>query len=208
MLFRTLQILVLTLMALGAVAATTTVVDMPWDRTVVVNAASSRAELVDRPALDFTLPDLEGRPVQLSQLRGELVFVNFWATWCAPCREEIPSMIELAASMQGRPFRMVAISQDEDRAALDAFVAEFGLDETQILVLHDPEGEVARAWGTELLPESYLVDREGTVAFRFQNSRDWTAPEVGSILERMLVNRWRVRPALHAGMGASAPQAR
>jgi thiol-disulfide isomerase/thioredoxin len=176
---------------------------LPYDRTFIQQANSQRAELVDRPSRDFVLSDLNGNPVSLASLRGRVVFVNFWATWCAPCREEIPSMIELASRLSDRPFTMLAISQDEDLDALAAFVQEFDLDASQVVVLSDPEGDVATAWGTVLLPETYLVDPDGQIALRFQNSRDWTAPEFAGMMERMMVRRWRQESGMESLLGAT-----
>jgi thiol-disulfide isomerase/thioredoxin len=170
----------------------TGVSDERYDRLVLQAASGADAELVDLPARDFTLVNLDGEPVSLSSFRGRVVFLNFWATWCPPCREEFPSMIELASALADRPFVMLAVSQDEDRAVLDADVQELGLDRSSVVVLHDPTGETARMWGSLLLPETYLIDPDGTVAFRFQNSRDWSQPGFRQIIERMAVRRWRI----------------
>lgn len=203
MAWQTLRVFLMTMFLLALVAATTAFVDLPYDRTFIQQANSQRAELVDQPSRDFVLSDLNGNPVSLASLRGRVVFVNFWATWCAPCREEIPSMIELASRLSDRPFTMLAISQDEDLEALSAFVQEFDLDASQVVVLSDPEGDVATAWGTVLLPETYLVDPEGQIALRFQNSRDWTAPEFAGMMERMMVRRWRQESGMESLLGGT-----
>jgi thiol-disulfide isomerase/thioredoxin len=197
----TFRIFLMTMFLLALVAATTAVVDLPYDRTFIQQANSQRAQVLDEPSRDFALSDLNGNRVTLASLRGRVVFVNFWATWCAPCREEIPAMIELASRMSDRPFTMLAISQDEDLDALRAFVQEFELDASRVVVLSDPDGEVATAWGTVLLPETYLVDPAGQVALRFQNARDWTAPEFAGMMERMMVRRWRQESGLQSLLG-------
>lgn len=102
-------------------------------------------------------------------------------------------MLQLAASMQGRPFRMVAVSQDDDDAALRAFAAEFGMDPALVLILRDPEGAVARRFGTELLPETYMIDPDGVIVARFANERDWTGGDFRGVIERMAQRRWRAR---------------
>jgi peroxiredoxin len=181
------------LLAVFAVGwATVAVSDERYDRLVLDAAMATQAELVDLPAPDFVLPDLDGNLVSLSSFRGNVVFLNYWATWCPPCREEFPAMLELAEAMRDRPFRMVTISQDEDRAALDAFLSDLGVDPSLVTVLHDPQGEVARAWGTLLLPETYFIDPDGIIAFRYQNSRTWSESSYRQILERMAVRRWKV----------------
>ncbi len=101
-------------------------------------------------------------------------------------------MLELAGAMRDRPFRMVAVSQDEDRRSLDAFLSDLGVDPGLVTVLHDPSGDVARSWGTLLLPETYFIDPDGVVAFRYQNSRTWSESSYRQILERLAVRRWKV----------------
>jgi len=204
--WQTLRVFLMTVFLLALVAATTTFVDLPYDRTFIQQANSQQAQVLDEPSRDFVLSDLNGNRVSLASLRGRVVFVNFWATWCAPCREEIPAMIELASRMSDRPFTMLAISQDEDLDALRTFVQEFDLGESSVVVLSDPEGDVATAWGTVLLPETYLVDPVGQVALRFQNARDWTAPEFAGMMERMMVRRWRQESGMESLLGELSRQ--
>lgn len=173
------------------VGAVVMVDDEPLDRLVLDSLAQTDGQLVDAPAAPFVLEDLDGNPVALEDLRGEAVFLNFWATWCPPCREELPSMMVLAEQMEGRPFRMVAASQDDSHEELVAFLLEFGVDPSRILVLLDIDGEVARRYGTELLPETYLIDGDGTIVAKYANTRDWTDPAFRSILERMITRTWR-----------------
>lgn len=164
-----------------------------YDRLVVDSLIAERGELVDRQATPWELRDLDGNVHTLGSLRGQVVFLNFWASWCAPCRREFPSMMELQQTMDGREFRMVAISQDEDEAALRAFIEEIGVDTDRILVLRDPDGELTRRYGTELLPETYLIDTEGSIVARFANERDWTSDSIRGVIERMAQRRWRAR---------------
>jgi thiol-disulfide isomerase/thioredoxin len=131
--------------------------------------------IIEEEAESFTLTDLAGNPITLSALRGNVIFLNFWASWCPPCREEMPSMMALAESMEGRPFKMVTVSQDEDLGALRAFLQETHTNADDVLVLRDPGGELTRSWGTQLLPETYAIDGDGLVLARFMGARDWSS---------------------------------
>jgi thiol-disulfide isomerase/thioredoxin len=190
---RILQIALMVLATFTTVAAVEAGDRDRYDRLVVDSLIAERGELVDRQATPWELRDLDGNVHTLGSLRGQVVFLNFWASWCAPCRREFPSMMELQQTMDGREFRMVAISQDEDEAALRAFIEEIGVDTDRILVLRDPDGELTRRYGTELLPETYLIDTEGSIVARFANERDWTSDSIRGVIERMAQRRWRAR---------------
>ncbi len=137
---------------------------------------------------DFELRTLEGGSVQLSALEGELVFLNFWATWCPPCLEELPDMAALARQLGGRGFRMVAVSQDEDWQTLRGFFQRAGGVPAGLTVALDPGGRLARLYGTEKLPETYVIGRRGSVLARFINAQPWEAPEMVAWFERALAS--------------------
>lgn len=163
----------------------------PYDRHVVDVLRETGGELVDERAPEFALVDLDGETHRLSDYRGRAVFVNFWASWCVPCREEFPAMQALARELEGRPFVMIAISLDEDEAAMRSFLTRMGVGD-ELLVLRDPEGQVSRQWGTLLLPESYVVDPDGTIVARYPNVRTWTDDMYRQLLERVMVRGWRI----------------
>lgn len=165
--------------------------DEPYDRATVAAMRRSDAELVDRRAVDFELPGDEG-PVRLSSYRGRAVLVNFWASWCAPCREELPSMVDLAEDLRGRPFVMLAVSLDEDEAAMRGLWNQTGASRSPIVLARDASGELAPAWGTRLLPETYLVDPDGVVVARFAGPRDWASPDIRLVIERTMLRRWKL----------------
>lgn len=123
------------------------------------------------PAPDFTLPVGEtNQGLQLSQLKGQWVFVNFWATWCPPCRDEMPSM-EMLNRRFGNQMKMVAISVDEDWKEVNRF---FGEEQPSFTVLWDKSKQVAtRMYGTRKFPESFLISPEGNVVVKFVGPRDW-----------------------------------
>lgn len=113
------------------------------------------------PAPDFALADLDGRRHRLSDYRGKVVFLNIWATWCLPCRMEMPSMERLHRRLQGQDFIMLAVSEDEDGAtAVRPFVDELGLT---FPILLDPQGVLPPRYGVTGYPETFIIDREGKV---------------------------------------------
>lgn len=132
-------------------------------------------------APDFTLNDLSGRPVQLSSLKGKVVLLNFWATWCPPCREEIPSMFRLNQAMQGKPFQMLAVSIDE--GGKDAVQAFFKKGGAALPALLDTDGKVARRYGTTGVPETFVIDAKGVIMKKIIGPIDWSSPQVLAALD-------------------------
>ncbi|QXE90631.1 TlpA family protein disulfide reductase [Geomonas subterranea] len=155
-----------------------------------VAAAGCTKKSADLPAVegnaapDFTLKDLSGKPVQLSTLKGKLVLVNFWATWCPPCREEIPSMVKLNQVMQGKNFQMLAISIDEGgKGAVEEFFKRGGVTLPALL---DTDGQVARRYGTTGVPETFVVDPKGVIRKKVVGGLDWSNPEVIQALQEIM----------------------
>jgi peroxiredoxin len=133
----------------------------------------------------FTLAGSDGRTYRLADFRGKVVLVNFWATWCAPCRREMPSMQRLWTLMRGEDFQMVAIDVGEDVAALSGFIAALGAP-IEFPVLLDHDASVSDAWPVIGLPTSFLVDRRGRLAYRALGGREWDSPAlVDSIRDLM-----------------------
>jgi thiol-disulfide isomerase/thioredoxin len=125
------------------------------------------------PAPEVTLPSGDGAPeVSLSAMRGKWVLVNFWATWCAPCRDEMPSMEMLNRRFQRDklPIELVAITVDEDWRQVNRF---FGDTRPTFHVLWDREKRASFTYGTRKFPETYLIDPEGRIAAKFVGPRDW-----------------------------------
>jgi thiol-disulfide isomerase/thioredoxin len=114
-------------------------------------------ELEKNGLKDFSLPEFEtDKSFSLAQFKGQVVLLNFWATWCVPCVKEIPSMIHLAEKMQGK-LVILALSQDKEASDLKAFLKAFAPYPENFHVLWDKERKVADAYGTEVLPESYVI---------------------------------------------------
>ena len=152
---------------------------------VVALAACTRKEetkpaLEGNPAPDFALSDLSGHKVRLSDLKGKVVLVNFWATWCPPCREEVPSMANLNRLMAGKPFQMLAISIDQEgKQAIEAFFSRAGVTLPALL---DSNGAIGKLYGITGVPETFIVDRKGVIMKKVVGGLDWSAPEVVAFL--------------------------
>lgn len=112
-------------------------------------------------APDFTLPTLDGGEVTLSDYRGKVVLINIWATWCEPCREEMPYMESQYKNLEGQDFEILAISQDRrGNEDVQPFVDEFGLT---FPILLDPDKDVGELYQTSKFPESFIIDRDGFI---------------------------------------------
>jgi cytochrome c biogenesis protein CcmG/thiol:disulfide interchange protein DsbE len=132
----------------------------------------------------FTLPRLgSDAAVTLSDLRGKVVLVNFWATWCKSCADEMPAMERLYRNLQGGDFEMLAISVGEDPAVVSAFRDRVGFTFPTLI---DRNRTVAVEWQTFALPESLLIDRDGTILERYVGPRDWDAPAYLARIQRLL----------------------
>ena len=147
-----------------------------------------------RVAPDFAVPDLDGQAVHLSAFRGRVVLVNLWATWCPPCREEMPSMERLHQRLKDKGFVILAVSEDEGGAAgVKTFVEQMHVT---FPVLLDPDGDVGRKYEVWGFPESFLLDRDGRVVERVIGPRDWSSPEQIARIEALMAD-----PGLRPGSG-------
>ncbi len=163
----------------------------PWrffdDSDLVDAIVDLDGQWVDRQAPGFELPDRQGRIHQLSEYHGQVVFLNFWASFCEPCRREMPSMESLVRQYESQGLTMVAVSLDSDWSEVDRFMAAFLPGQRSAMtVLLDSSESLAQTYGTELIPETYIIDREGRIVARFAGDYDWTRPEVKQIIEGLL----------------------
>lgn len=140
-----------------------------------VAASRSPVNLGD-PAPNFQLRDLDGNMVELSQFRGKVVLLNFWATWCGPCREEMPSMEQLYRNVPRKDFEILAVSTDPQGVVVTRpFQQEMGLT---FPILHDPDMRVGLSYGARSLPMSFMIDRHGIVRHKiFGGPRNWDSSE-------------------------------
>ncbi len=138
-------------------------------------------------APEFRLPAPDGKLVGLSDYRGKVVMVHFWATWCPPCVEEIPALERLYRMFKGKDFEILAVNIDEGSVGVvTSFLQKNGVS---FPVLLDPQRAVPTLYGTFKFPESYIVDRQGVVRDKIIGPLDWAAPENVAALERMLQAR-------------------
>jgi cytochrome c biogenesis protein CcmG/thiol:disulfide interchange protein DsbE len=128
------------------------------------------------PAPNFTFPGLDGKKMSLTDLKGKVVFLNVWATWCPPCREEMPSMENLYQELKGKDFEILAISIDASGAkVVTPFMKEFKLSFPALL---DPENTVQNLYGTTGVPESFIINKEGIIEKIVIGPMDWASPAV------------------------------
>jgi len=131
---------------------------------------------VGLPAPNFTFAGLDGKKVSLTDFKGKVVFLNIWATWCPPCREEMPSMEILYQELKGKDFEIPAVSVDASGATVVApFMKEYKLSFPALL---DPEGTIQNLYGTTGVPESFIIGKEGIIEKIVIGPMDWSTPEV------------------------------
>ncbi|MBI5816529.1 MAG: TlpA family protein disulfide reductase [Nitrospinae bacterium] len=146
-------------------------------------APPQQSKMEGKPAPDFTLPGLDGKNIKLSSYRGKMVFLNIWATWCPPCREEMPSMQKLHEHFKGKDFVMLTVSIDEKKEDVAAFMKELGLT---FPVALDPEQKVSAEYGITGVPETFLIDKNGTVLHHLIGPGDWSNPGIVSAFEGLV----------------------
>jgi peroxiredoxin len=145
--------------------------------------AMGMAKLPGKAATDFTLPNLEGQQVSLHDYRGKVVFLNFWATWCIPCREEMPAMEQLHQTFQQQGLVILAVDLKESPDKVKAFFDQYRLSYTALL---DGSGSVFRDYQVMGLPTTYLIGRDGTLLAHGVGGRDWTRAEGKDLIRALL----------------------
>ena len=129
----------------------------------------------------LVLPDLTGRDVDLSSFKGEVVLVNFWATWCEPCREEMPSLQRLQQKLGGKGFRVLAVNVGEGAPRIRQFLERTPVS---LPIVRDADSDVMKAWRVRMLPASFLVDRRGMLRYQIVGEADYDdAAQQAPILE-------------------------
>ena len=152
--------------------------------TLTVSAGcynGTRPPHVGSAAKEFSVQDSD-RKLSLDQFRGQVVVLNFWATWCPPCVEELPSLMNLQERMRERGVTVLGVSIDVDGDAYHRFLK---LHNINFLTVRDPEQKVAVMYGTTGWPETYIIDRQGVLRRKFVGPVDWNSPEVIGFLNRL-----------------------
>jgi thiol-disulfide isomerase/thioredoxin len=135
------------------------------------------------PPIDLLTVD--GAPYSLQQLRGKVVLVNFWATWCEPCITEMPSLQRLHEQLAADGFQVLAVNYQEGPARINTFLQKMNLT---LPVVRDTDGSVARSWGARVFPANYLVDRGGNIRHSMSGAADWTSPPLVSTIRALLAH--------------------
>jgi peroxiredoxin len=141
-------------------------------------------EQVEAPDIVGTDPD--GKPIRLTDFRGRVVFLNFWATWCVPCRLEMPAMERIYREFKGRGFVVLAVNVQEGPGAVRAFVRELKLTFPVVL---DRKGEAAIAYAVRGLPATYLIDRDQVIVGRAIGAREWDSKDARAYIRSLLRDR-------------------
>ncbi|MGI9102314.1 MAG: peroxiredoxin family protein [Terriglobales bacterium] len=151
--------------------------------TVVMAAcySGSRPPRIGEAAPDFIVQDPD-RTVALHDLRGKVVVLNFWATWCPPCVEEMPSLVDMQSKLKPDGVTVLAVSLDVDERAYKRFLVDHKVD---LLAVRDASQKSNALYGTFKFPETYIIDRQGVVRRKFIGPVDWNQPEIVSYLAKM-----------------------
>lgn len=135
------------------------------------------------PPVDFTLLNLNDKKVTLSDLKGKIVFLNFWTTWCGDCRVEMPLMQKLYIRFKDKDFVMVAVSLNEPKSVVKKFFDDYKLTFTALL---DSNGELGIPFGIRGIPTTYILDKDGGIIGKAIGSRQWDSKESFALFERLL----------------------
>lgn len=139
-------------------------------------------KLEKNKAPDFSLKDLSGRPVTLSSLKGKVVLLNFWATWCPPCISEMPVFNKLYKEMRPRGLEIVAISADRSEGYVRDFASKHSLD---FKVIYDESRDVVKRYKVFSMPTTFLIDKNGIIVEKFFGEYDWTDQEIKKKIEKL-----------------------
>jgi cytochrome c biogenesis protein CcmG, thiol:disulfide interchange protein DsbE len=143
--------------------------------------SGSRPARIGTAAPDFTVRDSD-RSVTLSQFKGQVVVLNFWATWCPPCIEEMPSLVQMQQRMKSKGVTVLAVSVDVDQSNYRRFLRDHNVD---LLSVRDADQKSNTLYGTFKFPETYVIDRNGIMRRKFIGAVDWTEPDVIEYLGKL-----------------------
>jgi peroxiredoxin len=143
--------------------------------------SGSRPSRIGLAAPDFTVRDSD-RTVTLSQFKGQVLVLNFWATYCAPCVEEVPSLVQMQQHMKAKGVTVLAVSIDEDENSYRRFLRDHNVT---LLSVRDADQKSNGLYGTVKIPETYVIDRTGIIRRKFIGPVDWTEPEIIDFLGKL-----------------------
>jgi peroxiredoxin len=139
--------------------------------------------IINSPAPDFILKDMSGKAVSLSALKGKVVLLNFFATWCPPCRAEMPSFNKLSRALKQRGLEVVAVSSDRSIDDLKDFLDKNKID---FPVLFDADRATTKKYRVFSMPTTFLINKNGLIVEKFYGEYDWTEPETRGKIEKLL----------------------
>ena len=139
-----------------------------------------------KPAPDFTLPGNDGKKTRLQSLRGKVVVINFWATWCGPCVAELPSLKQMSDQLRGPRFTLLTVDVQEEPGRVQAFLQRYGMS---LSVLYDEEGDVQQLYGVRGLPTTIVVDAAGNLVGRALGARQWNSPDALTYFRGLIGNK-------------------
>jgi cytochrome c biogenesis protein CcmG/thiol:disulfide interchange protein DsbE len=143
--------------------------------------SGGRPPRIGTAAPDFTVKDAD-REATLSNLRGKVVVLNFWATWCPPCVEEMPSLVQMQSRLKDKGVIVLAVSVDADESAYHRFLKDHNVN---LLTVRDPDQKSNTLYGTIRYPETYVIDRDGVVRRKFIGAVDWNSQEITDFLTKL-----------------------
>lgn len=143
--------------------------------------SGSRPARIGSNAPDFTVQDSD-HTVALNQFRGQVVVLNFWATWCPPCIEETPSMVHMQERLKNKGVVVIAVSIDEDNDAYHKFLKDYSVN---MITVRDEARKTSSLYGTFGWPETFIIDRKGIIQRKFIGPVDWSSPEVTDYLSKL-----------------------
>ena len=138
------------------------------------------------PLSSLTLPDLAGKTHSLADYKGKVVLVNFWATWCPPCRAEMPSMQRLKERMADKPFAILAVDMAETETEIRDFLKEIKPNKIDFTILMDKEGQTIKDWRISVFPTSFIIDTEGRLRYSLLGSTEWDEYDTVKKIEALL----------------------
>jgi cytochrome c biogenesis protein CcmG/thiol:disulfide interchange protein DsbE len=150
---------------------------------LITACGESPVASVGKPAPDFDTVDLKGNVWSLSKLKGQVVFINFWATWCSPCREEMPSMQKLYAMLPKDKFTMIALFNKDNPADVKNFVTKLGIT---MPILSDEYNFAGTKYGLTGVPETFIIDKQGIIREKFIGPAEWDSPENVAMLMKYI----------------------
>jgi len=148
-----------------------------------LNAEQLITPLKNKPlAPNLQLPDMDGKTHKLSDYKGQAVIINFWATWCPPCREELPSMNRAWAKIKSQGIAMIAVNVGEDEDTIFTFTGDYPIDFT---ILLDQSGEEISRWPIKGLPTTFVIDPQGRIVYRAIGGREWDSEELLNLVRAL-----------------------